>query len=59
MGTPSRVRDASSRWCRPRAWTLFAPVLEAWQQIFKSWLELAESMVKVQQDAFASMIGAT
>jgi hypothetical protein len=36
----------------------FAPVLEAWKQVFKSWSELAETMVKVQQDAFASMIGA-
>jgi hypothetical protein len=37
---------------------VFAPVLEAWQQIFTSWSELAQAMVKVQQDAFASMIGA-
>ena len=36
----------------------FAPVLEAWKQVFKSWSELAETMVKVQQDAFASMISA-
>ena len=36
----------------------FAPVLEAWQQIFTSWSELAQAMVKVQQEAFASMIGA-
>ena len=36
----------------------FAPVLEAWKQVFKSWSELAATMVKVQQDAFASMIGA-
>jgi hypothetical protein len=34
----------------------FAPVLEAWKQVFKSWSELTETMVKVQQDAFASMI---
>ena len=34
----------------------FAPVLEAWTQVFKSWSELTETMVKVQQDAFASMI---
>jgi hypothetical protein len=34
----------------------FAPVLEAWQQVFKSWSELTETMVKAQQDAFASMI---
>ena len=34
----------------------FAPVLEAWTQVFKSWSELAETMVKAQQDAFASMI---
>jgi hypothetical protein len=33
-------------------------VLEAWKQVFKSWSELAETMVKAQQDAFASMIGA-
>jgi hypothetical protein len=39
-------------------WDAFAPVLEAWKQVFKSWSELAETMVKVQQDAFASMIGA-
>jgi hypothetical protein len=36
----------------------FAPVLEAWKQVFKSWSELAETMVKAQQDAFATMIGA-
>ena len=36
----------------------FAPVLEAWKQIFTSWSELAQAMVKVQQDAFASMISA-
>jgi hypothetical protein len=36
----------------------FAPVLEAWQQVFKSWSDLAESMMKVQQDAFAGMLGA-
>ena len=35
----------------------YAPVLEAWKQVFKSWSELAETMVKAQQDAFASMIG--
>jgi len=34
----------------------FAPLLEAWKQVFKSWSELTETMVKVQQDAFASMI---
>lgn len=36
----------------------FAPVLEAWTQVFKSWSELAETMVKAQQDAFAGMISA-
>jgi hypothetical protein len=36
----------------------FAPVLEAWKQVFKSWSELAETMVKAQQDAFAGMISA-
>lgn len=35
----------------------FAPMLEAWKQVFTSWSELAETMVKAQQDAFASMIG--
>jgi hypothetical protein len=34
----------------------FAPMLEAWKQVFKSWSELTETMVKVQQDTFASMI---
>ena len=34
----------------------FAPVLEAWKQVLKSWSELTETMVKVQQDAFASMV---
>ena len=34
----------------------FAPVLEAWKQVFTSWSQLTETMVKVQQDAFASMI---
>jgi hypothetical protein len=34
----------------------YAPVLEAWRQVFKSWSELTETMVKAQQDAFASMI---
>ena len=36
----------------------FAPVLEAWKQVFTSWSELAEATMKVQHDAFASMIGA-
>jgi hypothetical protein len=36
----------------------FAPVLEAWKQVFTSWSQLAETMVKAQQDAFASMISA-
>jgi len=36
----------------------FTPVLEAWKQVFKSWSELAQTMVKAQQDAFASMISA-
>ena len=36
----------------------FAPVLEAWKQVFTSWSKLTETMVKAQQDAFASMIGA-
>jgi len=36
----------------------FAPVFEAWKQVFKSWSELAEATMKVQHDAFASMIGA-
>jgi hypothetical protein len=36
----------------------FAPVLEAWKQVFKSWSELAQTMVKAQQDAFANMISA-
>ena len=36
----------------------FAPALEAWKQLFKPWSELAETMVKAQQDAFAGMIGA-
>jgi hypothetical protein len=36
----------------------FAPVLEAWKQVFKSWSQLAETMVKAQQDAFAGMISA-
>jgi hypothetical protein len=35
----------------------FAPVLEAWRQVFKSWSELTDTMVKAQQAAFASMIG--
>ena len=34
----------------------YAPVLEAWTQVLKSWSELAETMVKVQQDALASLI---
>ena len=36
----------------------FTPVLEAWKQVFTSWSELAQTMVKAQQDAFASMISA-
>jgi len=36
----------------------FTPVLEAWKQVFKSWSELAQTMVKAQQDAFANMISA-
>ena len=34
----------------------FTPMLEAWKQVFTSWAQLTETMVKVQQDAFASMI---
>ena len=34
----------------------FTPVLESWKQVFTSWAQLTETMVKVQQDAFASMI---
>jgi len=34
----------------------FTPVLEAWKQVFTSWSQLTETVVKVQQDAFASMI---
>jgi len=37
---------------------VFAPVLEAWKQVFKSWSELAQTMVKAQQDVFAGMISA-
>lgn len=36
----------------------FTPVLEAWKQVFRSWSDLTETMVKVQRDAFASMMGA-
>ncbi|MDQ2792178.1 MAG: hypothetical protein DLM60_03460 [Pseudonocardiales bacterium] len=36
----------------------FAPVLGAWNQVFASWCELAGTMVKAQQQTFASMIGA-
>ena len=59
-----RVGDAEqgSRPGQPSALSagldVFTPVLEAWQQIFTSWSELAQAMVKVQQEAFASMIGA-
>lgn len=41
----------------PAGMDLFAPVLDAWKQVFTSWSELTEAMLKVQQDAFASMIG--
>lgn len=34
----------------------FAPVLEAWTQVFKAWSEITETMVKAQQEAFASII---
>ena len=37
----------------------YAPVLDAWKQVFQSWSELAETMVKVQQQSFAAMMGAT
>ena len=37
---------------------VFAPVLEAWKQVFRSWSELAQTMVKAQQDVFAGMISA-
>ena len=42
----------------PRDGDAFAPVLEAWKQVFKAWSELTETMVKAQRDVFASMIGA-
>ncbi len=35
-----------------------APALEAWKQVFKSWSELTETVMKAQQDAFASMLDA-
>jgi hypothetical protein len=42
----------------PVGMDVFAPVLEAWKQVFKSWSELAGTMVKAQQDVFAGMISA-
>lgn len=42
----------------PASLDTFTPVLEAWKQVFKSWSELTDTMVKAQQAAFASMIGA-
>jgi hypothetical protein len=42
----------------PAGLDTFAPVLEAWKQVFRSWSELTETMVKAQQDAFADLIGA-
>ncbi len=54
--------DSEQRSRREQAPTLSAgfdaitPVLDAWKQVFRSWSELAQTMVKVQQDAFASMI---
>ena len=36
----------------------FAPVLEAWKQVFQCWSELTETMVKAQQQTLAAMMGA-
>jgi hypothetical protein len=69
-GSAQRTVRAESRrdqleqptdWLMPATSTAvdaFAPVLGAWRQIFASWFELANTMVKLQQQAFASMIGA-
>jgi hypothetical protein len=47
------------QWSAPSAGLdVFAPVLEAWKQVFTSWSELTDTMVKAQQAAFAGMIGA-
>jgi hypothetical protein len=52
-------RDSPKQWPAVSAGIdTIAPVLEAWTQVLKSWSELAETMVEVQQDAFASMISA-
>ncbi len=36
---------------------VFAPVLGAWNQVFASWVQLADSMAKAQQQAFGQMLG--
>lgn len=61
---PVRIGDGEEGLRRERSQVVasgvdaFAPVLEAWKQVFRSWTELTDTMVKAQQQTFASMIGA-
>lgn len=50
--------EQDSPWATSGA-EMYAPVLDAWKQVFQAWSELAETMVKTQQQSFASMMGAT
>lgn len=48
--------ETSNNGQQPAIPAAYAPVLDAWKQVFTSWSELTEAMMKAQQDTFASMI---
>ena len=47
-GRDSNSSDASD---------VFAPVLDTWKQMFASWVQMADSMAKAQQQAFGQVLG--
>jgi hypothetical protein len=61
---PDQLGEHGEQDSRPEPWPsmsgadAYGPVLEAWKHVFRSWSELAETMVKAQQQTFAAMMGA-
>jgi hypothetical protein len=59
VGSVGNQLQQPTGWLKPATSTdALAPVFAAWEQFLTSWFELAETMMKVQQQTFASMIGA-
>ncbi len=59
VGSVGNQLQQPTGWLKPATATdALAPVFAAWERIFTSWFELARTMMKVQQQTFASMIGA-